>query len=666
MRTLVAVILSAAALAAAAPSRGVIDTAASPHVKVRSFDLDAVRWREGFWADRFRLVQEKSLPALWQVMQDPGNSANFVNLKIAAGVEPGKFRGNNWSDGDVYKTIETMAAVYIQTKDPQLDRIMDDAIAVIAKAQTPEGYIGTQTQLTTKKRWGQVDYHELYNMGHLITAACIHHRATGKDNFLAVARKTADFLYAVFQPRPPELAHFDFNPAEVMGVVELYRVTRNPKYLELGYIFSVLRGSRPGGTDHIQTRVPLRQETEAVGHSVTGPYLWAGATDVYAETGEAELWKALVRLWEDVTYRKMYVTGGIAAINDGVSPRGDHVREAFGLSYQFPNSIAYNETCANIAHAMWSWRMLGVSGEARYADVIEQVLYNSILSGWGLDGVTYCYVNVLRRHGKEDRLLRNDSFSRWPSTTTPGAPNCYCCPPNLTRTIAEVGGWAYGWSDQAVWVHLYGGNRLKTSLPNGTAVDLTQETAYPWQGLVKFTVHQPAGKELGLMLRIPGWSRNPSLRINGQPAGVVLKPQTYAELRRTWKAGDTVELDLGMEPRLVEAHPKVEEAWNQVAVMRGPMVYCLESPDLPPGIHPQEVALPVSARLNARQDASLLGGVTVIETQGRLIRSGDWSGELYRVITPPKPEAIKVKLIPYYAWNNRGAPYMTVWLRAIP
>jgi hypothetical protein len=502
-------------------------------------------------------------------------------------------------------------------------------------------------------------------MGHLLTAACVHHRVTGKDNFLQVARKTADFLYGVFKPQPPELAHFDFNPAQIMGVVELYRVTQNPKYLDLGDVFTRMRGSRPGGTDQNQARIALRQETDAVGHSVTGPYLWAGATDVYSETGERELWDALVKLWEDVSFRKMYITGGIAAINNGVSFRGDPVHEAFGFRYQLPNAIAYNETCANIAYAMWSWRMLGVTGDARYADVVEQILYNTFLSGWGQDGVTYCYTNPLRRNGKEDRLLRNDSFSRWPATTTPGAPYCYCCPPNVTRTVAELGGWAYGWSDKAVWVHFYGGNTLKGALPDGTALDLTQQTDYPWQGLIKFTINQHAGKEFALMLRIPGWARNATLKVNGKPLGLTLKPQSYAEVRRTWSAGDTVELDLPMEPRFVEANPKVEEAWNQVAVMRGPTVYCLESTDLPPGVKPLDVALPVAARLSARHDPSLFGGVTVIETQGRLIRTGDWSDRLYRTLTPAKPETINLKLIPYYAWNNRGVPYMSVWLPAI-
>jgi len=662
MRMTLLVLLSALALAAQARNRGVIDTTASPHVKVRTFDLDAVRWTEGFWGDRFRTVSEKSAPELWKTIQDPGNSANLVNLKIAAGLEKGQFHGNDWSDGDVYKVIETMAAVWLHTKDPNLDRQMDEAISIIAKAQTPEGYIGTQTQLTSKKRWGSLRYHELYNMGHLITAACVHKRITGKDNFLAVARKTADYLYGVFKPRPPELVHFDFNPSQVMGLVELYRLTGDPKHLDLAHIYTLMRGARPGGTDQNQARIPMRQETEAVGHSVTGPYLWAGATDVYAETGEAELWTSLVRLWEDVSYRKMYVTGGIAAINNGVSFRGDPVHEAFGFRYQLPNSIAYNETCANIAHAMWSWRMLGVSGEARYADVVEQVLYNTFLSGWGLDGTTYCYANVLRRDGKEDRLLRNDSWDRWPATTTPGAPYCFCCPPNVARTVAELAGWAYGWSDNTVWVHFYGSNALKTKLPSGAVVDLVQQTEYPWQGQIKFTFQQGTAQALALRLRIPAWAESATLKVNGSAANTIVRPGSYAEVSRVWKAGDTIELALPMEPRLLEANPKVEEARNQVAVARGPVVYALESFDLPAGVMPTDVALPADAKLTARHDRMLLGGVTVLEGEGRLVRQGDWTNQLYRPLRPGKPECVPLRLIPYYAWNNRGVPYMSVWL----
>ena len=507
----------------AAGNRGVIDTSESPYVKLRSVPLDAVNWNAGFWGDRFNLVRDAGLPRMWEVMQDPDNSANFVNLRIAAGLSKGKFHGNDWSDGDVYKAIETMAAVWLRTKDPQLDRTMDDAIAVVAKAQTPEGYIGTQTQVGGKKRWGLLGYHELYNMGHLITAACVHHRITGKDNFLDVARKTADYLYVVFKPRPKELAHFCFNPSQIMAVVELYRVTRDPRYLELGKIFVDMRGSQPGGSDQNQTRVPLRQETQAVGHSVVGPYLWAGAADVYAETGEKELLTALERIWNDAVYRKMYVTGGIATLHKGISVRDDRVWEAFGMEYELPNRTAYNETCASLAFAMWNWRMLGITGEARYADMVEQVMYNATLAGWGQDGKSYCYTNPLRRYGKEDRLLSQDSLERWESTNVPGAPHCYCCPPNMTRTVAEFAGWAYSWSDKAVWVNFYGANTLKTVLPGGASVDLAQETAYPWDGKVKLDVEATGGRN-GLDAAHPG-------------LGAESHPVDQREVRRALRCG---------------------------------------------------------------------------------------------------------------------------------
>jgi uncharacterized protein len=542
---------------------------------------------------------------------------------------------------------------------------MDEAIAIIAKAQTPEGYIGTQTQLTERKRWSDLRHHELYNMGHLITAACIHKRITGKDNFLAVALRAADYLYTVFKPRPAHLAHFDFNPSQVMALVELYRTTGEPKYLDLANLFTQLRGSRPGGTDQNQARVPIRAETEAVGHSVTGPYLWAGAADVYAETGEPGLLTALVRLWNDVSLRKMYITGGIAAVNKGISFRGDPIHEAFGEPYELPNSTAYNETCANIAHAMWSWRMLGITGQPQYAEVIERILYNTFLSGWGLDGTTYCYTNVLRRDGREDRLLHNDSWQRWPSTTTPGAPYCFCCPPNVARTVAQLAAWAYGWSQDTLWVHLYGSNSLKAALPSGAVIDVEQQTAYPWEGNIRFTFRAGTQQPIELRLRIPDWAAGASLRVNrGQasspPAG------QYAAVKRVWNAGDTVELVLPMDVRLIEAHPKVEEAFHQVAVMRGPVVYALESIDLPQDVRPSEIAIPAQARFTARHDTALLGGVTVLEGTARRIPLNEWDGQLYRTLRPGRHEEIPLRLVPYYAWNNRGLPYMRVWLRLLP
>lgn len=303
--------------------------------------------------------------------------------------------------------------------------------------------------------------------------------------------------------------------------------------------------------------------------------------------------------------------------------------------------------------------MLGVTGEAKYADVVELVFYNTLLSAWGLDGKTYCYTNPLRRYGKEDPLMSNDSLERWPDTVTPGAPNCYCCPPNVTRTVASSAAWAYSLSDKAVWANLYGSNILDSEVPGAGRVKLAQETDYPWDGRIRFTLRS-AG-DFALHLRIPAWAEGAAIRVNGQ-AGPAARPGTYAAIPRVWKAGDTVELSLPMEARLVEANPKAEETRNQVAVMRGPVLYALESPDLVPGVRISEIAVPLNIQLKPRYDAQLLKGVVVLEGQALRIPEGDWSGALYRTVKRTAPEKVNLRLIPYYAWDNRGAPYMTVWM----
>lgn len=650
-----------------AGDRAVINTSKSPHVVVRNIDLGDVRWTEGFWADRFHLDSTATIPTMREVMELADNSATFHNLRIAVGEKQGEFSGNAWSDGDCCKLIEAMAAAYCTTKDPKLDAAMDELVAVVAKAQAPDGYLSTQIQLTDKGRWTDLNNHELYNMGHLLTAACIHHRATGKDSFLKVARKAADYLCTVFEPRPKELAHFDFNPSNCMGAVELYRTTGEERYLRLAEIFVSMRGSQPGGADQNQARIPLRREDEAVGHAVTGPYLWCGAADVYAEMGEKALLDALQRLWEDVTYRKMYITGGIGALHQGVSVRRSRswdkfgVHEAFGAQYDLPSRTAYNETCANIAGAMWNLRMLGLTGDARHADVMERVLYNSMLSALALDGKHYFYTNPLRRYGKDVPLLSNDSYERW-ADTRPGSPlRCFCCPPSIARTIAELSGWAYGVSASAVWVHLYGSNELETELADGGRVALRQETNYPWEGKIAITVERAPAREMALKLRIPGWAKSAAVRVNGAPAGVEASPGTYASIARVWKPGDRVELDLPMDVAMVEAHPMVESVRGQAAVIRGPIVYCLESADLPRGVSIDDVRIPRRAAWRVEQRADLLGGVTVVQTTAAAVQGGPWQG-LYRELPTGQPREIPLMLVPYYTWNNRGTGEMTVWI----
>ncbi|MFB3826773.1 MAG: glycoside hydrolase family 127 protein [Bryobacteraceae bacterium] len=636
-------------IALAAAAAAVAQTAAGPYVKLKALDLNEVRWTGGFWAERFETVRRNALPVILEAIGNPANGAQYASFVKGPNLDVKRL--NWWSDGDVYKTVEAMALVWASTKDPALDRRMDEMISAFAAAQEPDGYISTPIRLKRAERWQLLNHHELYNMGHLMTAACTHYRMTGKKNFLDVAIKVGDYLHATFQPRPARLAHFGFNPSNIMGAVDLYRATGNGRYLELAQTFVDMRGSARGGSDQNQTRTPLRKEIEAVGHAVTANYLYAGATDVYGETGEKELLDALGRIWTDVTTRKMYVTGAVGNLFRGRSRLNDDVHEAFGLDYELPNRLAYTETCANIANAMWNWRLLGLSGDAKYADVVELVLYNSMLSGMGIEGKDFYYANPLRRHADEvPRVVRTQD----PPLRSPVLP-CYCCPTNLARTIAGLRGWAYAKSADALWVNLFGASRVETAIAGGRMA-VSQATDFPWDGVVRFTIEQAPPREASLMVRIPGWAEGATLDGRKPAAG------SYAALRRVWRAGDRVELLLPMEPRLVAANPYVESARNQVAVMRGPVVYALESPDLPAGVRLSEITLSSRARMTARFEKSLLGGVAVVEAEARVRPEGEWAGLLYRTLRPGPSRSMTVRLIPYFAWSNRGMSHMSVWL----
>ena len=341
--------------------------------------------------------------------------------------------------------------------------------------------------------------------------------------------------------------------------------------------------------------------------------------------------------------------------------RGD----SLSWDYQLPNRTAYNETCANIAKAMWNWRMLLLTGDAKYADVMERVFYNSMLSAIGLEGKDYFYSNPLRRCGEDVPLLNNDSRARWPNTTPASPVHCFCCPPSLARTIAQLHTYAYGVSADTVWIHLYGAGRLDTQLPGGDAIQLTQTTDYPWDGKISIRIEKAPEKEMALRLRIPGWVEQPVLKINGQVSSEQLPPDSYSEIRRGWKAGDVVELQLPMAVVLMESNPLVEETRNQVAVMRGPLVYCLEDKDLPQGVAIESVRIDRDAKWTARHESNLLHGVTVLETQARVVSQTKDATALYRRVPAVKADSILLRLIPYYAWCNRGVSEMTVWLPAL-
>lgn len=608
------------------------------------------------------------IPNIWKVYNDPNISHAFRNFEIAAGLDTGSHVGPSFHDGDFYKVLEGVAAMYAITKDKKLDAMMDKAIAVIAKTQRADGYINTTTVIEERnhprkaKAFQDRLNFETYNIGHLMTAACVHYRATGKTSLLKVAIKATDYLYNFYKKASPELARNAICPSHYMGVVEMYRTTHDPKYLELSKNLINIRGLMENGTDDNQDRIPFRQQTKAMGHAVRANYLFAGVADVYAETGDTTLMHTLNLMWNDVTQRKMYITGACGALYDGVSPEAtsynpaeiQEVHQAYGRDYQLPNFTAHNETCANIGNVLWNWRMLQVTGKAQYADVMETALYNSVLSGISLNGKNFLYTNPL---AYSDDLPYT---ARWSKDRVPYIALSNCCPPNVVRTIAEVSSYAYNLSNKGLYFNLYGSNNLETKLKDGSVLKLTQETDYPWNGKIKIQVKEAPGKAFAMMMRIPGWCKNASLTVNGKAGNVDLISGEYAKINSNWKKGDVIELNLPMPARMIEANPLVEETRNQVAVQRGPIVYCMESTE---NAGHQIFDLAVDEHTSFIPQKTVIANSNVMSLTGKakVINKGSWKNQLYREVE--KDTAFTdIKLVPYFAWGNNGHTDMTVWM----
>ncbi len=644
------------------------ETHVSPHARVQAVDLGEARWTCGFWADRFETCRQHTIPSLWRIMEGTNHTHYFENFRIAAGLAEGRSRGAPFNDGDFYKWIEAVCALEALTQEDAWAPTLDQVISVIARAQRSDGYL--HTPVLIRQRNGDPEARpfqdraqfEMYNMGHLFTAAAVHFHATGKTSLLAVARKASGFLDQAFRNPTPALASHAVCPSHYMGLIDLYRATGEPRHLALAQKLFHLRSLVTDGGDDNQDRLPFERQTEAVGHAVRANYLYAGAADLLAETGDPALLVPLLALWTNVVQRKLSITGGCGALHDGASPDGardqntiTRVHQAYGRNYQLPHTTAHNETCAAIGSALWNWRMFLVTGEARYVDEVERALYNGILSGISLDGARFFYVNPLRQTDPLPVDLR------WPRARVPYL-SAFCCPPNIARTLARSIGFAYAKSDRDIWVNLYGGSLLDTPLPAGGRIRLTQETEYPWNGRIRLRIEQCDSESWGLRLRIPGWARRAALRINAGPPNHALEPGTYAEIRRPWRPRDVVELEIDMPPVRIEAHPLVEETINQVAVQRGPLVYCLESADLPDRMGIMDVLMPDNAELAPVFDRRLLGGVVAIEAGLVAVSTPAWTGQLYREIAPARTAIMRIRLVPYFAWANRGASQMTVWL----
>jgi DUF1680 family protein len=632
-------------------SQGVIDLKRSRYAKLHTVPVHAVTLHEGFWQDRRKTNVSQSIPTMHALLEEHGRMDNFRRL---CGKSIAAQRGRYFSDSDVYKWTEA-ASFADQSGDAGVFQEQIDVITdLIQRAQEPSGYLNTyyaddRVNLRMTQQ-AQMVGHELYNIGHLIQAAAAQYRATGDQKLLdCCLRFVDDFLLPGYGPELTKKPIVAGHPEIEMALVELYRLSGDRRHLELaGYILGsdqrlVLT---PDESVYLFCGIPFVSRTKLEGHAVRAMYACCGATDYYMETGDENYWRTLNVLWEDLVRDQMYITGGVGA-------RRKH--EAFGDPYELPNLTAYGESCAAIGNMMWNWRMLHASADAKHTDVIERALYNGINSGMSLSGTLYCYRNPLAFDPTVSTPIRNP----WYDTT--------CCPPNLERTFASLPGYFYSTSADGLYVHLFHNSTLDWKLEGGLAIHVEQQTGYPWDGRVQINVNPAESAEFTLYLRIPGWAKTTKVEIAGKEiSGVV--PGKYLALKRVWKPGDLVSMEMDMSPKLLVADRRVAEDQGKVAVQRGPLVYCVEDIDQAPDTSVRDLRLvreqDTQSKFEIRRQADLLGGIDVLEHPGAYTRNAeaDAAESLYAEPGAASSLPTRAKMIPYYSWANRGQSGMKVWI----
>jgi hypothetical protein len=651
----------AVGLVVAASARAAAGAGPGADYPIRPVPFTAVEIQDGFWSPRLETNRSVTVRHDFDKCETTGRTANFA---VAGGLAKGEFVGLfGFNDSDVYKVIEGASYSLRLRPDPGLDSYVDGIIAKIAAAQEKDGYLYTAGTIPTlaqkptccvsRPRWSDIaSGHELYNLGHLYEAAVAHHQATGKRTLLDVALKSADLLTREFGPGrrldPP--GHQEVE----IGLVKLYRATGERKYLDQARFFLEQRGNAAGHTlygAYNQDHLPVLQQKEAVGHAVRAGYMYSAMADVGALTGDEGYARALGALWDNVVSRKLYLTGGIGARREG---------EAFGDDYELPNRTAYAETCAAIANAMWNHRLFLLHGDAKYLDVLERIVYNGFLSGVSLDGERFFYPNPLASDGERSFNMGQKGRSAWF--------DCSCCPTNVVRFLPSMAGYVYAQRERDVFVNLFVAGRGEIDV-GGLKLGIRQETRYPWEGRVRIVLEPGRPTELALHVRVPGWAQGrpvPSdlyryaeggaepftLAVNGQPATPEIV-QGFAVLRRTWKAGDAIELTLPMPVRRVLSHEKVAANAGRVAIERGPVVYCAEAADN--GGRAFNLVLPDDAPLEARHRGDLLGGVTVVAGKALALQASEDG----RSVVTREQDFLAV---PYHVWAHRGDGEMAVWL----
>ena len=604
----------------------------------------------GFWEERLRVNREVTIPLGPERLEEAGNLENF---RIAAGQGSEPYQGPVFSDSDVYKWLE--AAAWEQGREPSADlaELQASMTRLVASAQAPDGYLNTFYQCHPERgpRFSELTHgHELYCAGHLFQAAIAERRSTGPGELFAVSERFASHLTTVFGPDARQ--GVPGHPEVEMALVELYRETGEPRFLELASYFVDARGSRLLPTErfdspYFQDHIPVRKATTPEGHAVRALYLAAGAADVAAETGDGTLLDALRVQWANMVASKTYLTGGLGSRWEG---------EAFGDPFELPPDLAYCETCAAIASVMWSWRMLMLTGDPRYADLIERTMFNAVIAGVSLDGARFAYVNPLQvRSAGEQVSERSAGYGRraWFG--------CACCPANVMRTLSSWEHYFVTSSPTGVQLQQFGEGTFAALTPAGP-VTLRVGTDYPWDGDLDLEVLDAPGGSWELSVRAPGWCQQPTARLNG---GEDLElTGGYLRSTRTWKPGDRLEIRLPMPARRTSADPRVDAVRGCVALERGPLVYCLEGADLPPGADLDRVVLP-EGPLGTTAPAGLSAGTVGLSVDARVADLDPGAG-LYRPTsgrpTPSGSTDLPLTAVPYFAWGNRDIGAMRVWV----
>ena len=604
----------AAAAAAAVACAG--EKEAATMKKITPVNFSDVKIVDNFWSPRLQSHKDVTLGVcIDQIENQTGRIRNFENAALKQGEHSGIF----FDDSDVYKALEGMAYSLQNNPDPALEAKCDEWIAKFAAAQQEDGYINTFYTLTgLDKRWTDMDKHEMYCAGHMIEAGVAYYNVTGKRTLLDVCIKMVDHMMSKFGPGKEDWVpgHEEIE----LALVKLYQTTGEKKYLDFAEWLLDERGKglgirdgKPWHAEYYQDDKPVREMTDIAGHAVRAMYLYCGMADVAAYTGDQGYIDALNRLWDDVVLRNMYITGGIgqSAHNEG-----------FTDDYSLPNLTAYCETCASVGMVLWNWRMNQFTGDSKYVDVMERSMYNGALAGISLKGDTFFYVNPLESLGDHHRQA-------WYG--------CACCPSQICRFLPSIGNYIYGVSDNAIWVNLYIGNQSTVKYGN-KELTLAQETNYPWEGAVKLTVGTKSAVNAEIRLRIPGWCKSYSIKVNGTDATPSVEAG-YAVLPGKWKDGDVIELNMDMSVQVVAADPRTKEDEGMRAIQRGPLVYCIEEVDNPDDF--DGLVISENAEFETTFEKDLLNGVVTIDA-----KVGDK----------------ELKYIPYYSWDNREAGKMKVWV----